>query len=370
MIYLDHAATTPMLDSARQAMLEWMQPEKIGNPGSVHQNGKQAREAVELARKRVAHLIGAKPEEIIFTSGATESNALYRRLWMTVATSAAEHSSNHRPSEKTIPVNHAGLVEEKTLDEFLTNDSEIEVVSAIFVNNETGAINNIRRLANVAYRHGVLFHTDAAQALGHTEVDVDASKIDLMTIASHKLGGPMGVGALYVRKGLKDEISPMFYGGHQEFGLRPGTENVPAIAGFGAAANDAMKSLGRRREHFSKLYEAFTKTLQANMDRPFFLNGERGRNANFVENIMSIHIPGIQGESLILMLDTRDICVSAGSACNADSKTVSKTLLAMGLDETEAAQTIRVSTGFSTTEDEVIEAAKAIADACKIIAKF
>lgn len=370
MIYLDHAATTPMLDSARQAMLEWMQPEKIGNPGSVHQNGKEARKAVEIAREQVAHLIGAKPEEIIFTSGATESNALYRRLWVPIATSAAEHSSNHRPSEKTIPVNQAGLVEEKTLDEFLTNDNEIEVVSAILVNNETGAVNTSSRLAWIAHRHGVLFHTDAAQALGYLNIDVHVCGIDLMTIASHKLGGPMGIGALYVRKDLKDEISPMLYGGHQEFGLRPGTENVPAIVGFGEVAAAATMDADERSDHAGKLYRAFVGALQANMDRPFFFNGERGKNANFVENIMSIHIPGIQGESLILMLDTRDICVSAGSACNADSKTVSKTLLAMGLDETEAAQTIRVSTGFNTTEEEVIEAAKAIADACKIISKF
>jgi len=374
MIYLDHAATTPVKPRALNEMMHVMAYQHPGNPGSIHACGREASEAVKHAREQVAALINAEPEEIIFTSGATESNSLFASMVglrdMLFLSTRMEHSSVRSlmcGSSVYVPYHKEHGVDVSALQIAASGFHTMpRVMSVMWVNNETGTIFPIWKLAEICEAEGIEMHTDASQAVGHIPVDVKAAGVDYMTFSAHKFGGPMGVGALYVKGGVQKRHRQLMYGGRQEFGIRPGTENVPGIVGFGAAAEIAMKDMKEERLVYHQLRHAFLSTLRSYMTKPFFVNGGEA----VVDNIISLTIPGVNSESLLLMLDTKEICVSAGSACNAHGSNVSSVLLAMGLSEADAACTIRISFGWNTTFSEVNTAAMEIAKAASVILKL
>lgn len=374
MIYLDHAATTPIKPRALNEMIQVMAYQYPGNPGSIHACGRVAADAVKHAREQVAALINAEPEEIIFTSGATESNSLFASMVglqkKFLISTKMEHSSvRSLPSESAmcIPYHHNYSADVVKIPDALTGFRVApRVMSVMWVNNETGTIFPVWKLAEICEAEGIEMHTDASQAVGHIPVDVKAAGVDYMTFSAHKFGGPMGVGALYVKGGVQKRHSPLMYGGHQEFGIRPGTENIPGIVGFGAAAEIAMKDMKEERRKYHQLRTAFLATLRSYITKPYYING----GENVVDNIISLTIPDVNSESLLLMLDAKGICVSAGSACNAHGSNVSSVLLAMGLSEADAACTIRISLGWDTTLDEVNTAAREIARAASVILKL
>lgn len=374
MIYLDHAATTTVKPRALNEMMHVMAYQHPGNPGSIHACGREAADAVKHAREQVAALINAEPEEIIFTSGATESNSLFASMVglrdMLLVSTRMEHSSVRAlpcASALYIPYHPEHGADIAAILRALAGFRIApRVMSVMWVNNETGQIFPVWKLAEICETDGIEMHTDASQAVGHIPVDVKAAGVDYMTFSAHKFGGPMGVGALYVKGGVQKRHIPLMHGGHQEFGIRPGTENVPGIVGFGAAAEIAMKDMEEERLMYHQLRHAFLSTIRSYMTKPFFVNGGEA----VVDNIISLTIPGVNSESLLLMLDTKEICVSAGSACNAHGSNVSSVLLAMGLSEADAACTIRISFGWNTTFSEVNAAALEIAKAASVILKL
>lgn len=385
MIYLDHAATTPVLPSVLNEMLYWMQPEHVGNPGSVHSQGRSAQQAVARARQQLADLIRAEPEEIIFTSGASESNTLWHRL-VEKRFEASEYdiilysaTSHHSVTNSSYPISSAPIrysyydgcvdldwIREK-IEDYEKIGTRVKAISVEWVNNETGAINPIRKIAEIAHDHDIILHVDASQAVGHIPIDVADIYIDFMTISGHKFGGPMGVGALYVNRNWKRKLlTPDISGGGQEFGLRAGTENVPGIVGLGKAAEIAMRRMQIWIKHWHHLRRVFSLAIFPDIGTSFQISSP----LYYVPNIISLTIPGINSEALLLMLDTKGVCISAGSACAAHGTEPSHVLLAMGMSREDAACTVRISMGVSTTEQEMRDAVAAIVDAVKILKKM
>lgn len=361
LIYMDYAATTPT--DAR--VLGAMQPyfsDKFGNPSSIYALGRESKAAVEAAREKAAKLINAKPEEIVFTSGGTESNnfALNGILQANankgnhIITSKIEHHAVLEPChflEKYgfqvtyLNVDKNGLVDPDDVRKAITNKTVI--ISIMHANNEIGTIQPIAEISRIAKEKGVHFHTDAVQTVGAVEVDVEKMGVDLLSASAHKLYGPKGVGALYIRKGTK--IFPFIRGGGQERNRRASTENVPGIVGFGKAAEIAKAEMNERDAHIVPLRDKLLKGIMEKIPE-VVLNGHPERR--LTKNI-NVSIKYIEGESMLLNLDMEGICASTGSACSSGTLDPSHVLLAIGLSHEMAHGSIRFTLGKENTEAEV-----------------
>jgi cysteine desulfurase len=352
-IYLDHNATAPLLPAAREAMLAFLGPP--ANPSSAHREGAGARAAVEAARADVAALIGGAPGEIVFTSGATEANNLALRAVggeATIVTTAIEHASVLEPARagararlRVVPVDAEGRL---AVDALCAAATGAALASVGLANGEMGAVAPVGDVAAALGPRRVLVHSDAAQAVGRIPVDVRRLGVDLLSLSSHKLGGPSGVGALWVRSGVR--LAPLLLGGPQERGRRAGSENVAAIVGFGAAARAVGRHLGAATAAARALTERLWDGLVARVPG-VVRNGPAGEPR--LPNTLNVTFPGCAGESLVVLLDLAGVAVSAGSACAAGALEPSHVLLAMGRDPSAARGGLRLSVGPQTTADEI-----------------
>ena len=360
-IYADHAATTPTSPAAVQAMLAAMK-DTWGNPSSLHTVGQQAAEALAGARARIAARLGCAPQEVIFTSGGTEAdNQALRsaacqgaaRGKKHIISTAFEHHAVLHTLDKLaaegfeitlLPVGEKGLVTPDQLRDALRPDTCL--VSIMYANNEIGTIQPIRELGAVCRAAGVVFHTDAVQAVGHLPINVAADNIDMLSLSAHKFGGPRGVGALYARKGLR--LEPLLCGGAQERGRRAGTENLPGILGMTAALDEAC---GAMAEVTARLVPLRDELIAGLSQIPHgALNGDAVQR---LPGNVSFCFEGIEGESLLLLLDDKGICASSGSACTSGSLDPSHVLLAIGRVHDVAHGSLRLSLGEDTTEEQI-----------------
>jgi len=360
-VYMDHSATTPVRPEVVEAMMPYF-GESFGNASSVHGFGQEGRSAVESAREKVASLIGADPEEIIFTSGGTESDNLaivgtanaQVKKGRHVITSAIEHHAVLNTCtalakagfEATVlPVDGGGLVDPEELARSLRPDTVL--VSVMTANNEVGVIEPVAELAAIAHRAGAAFHTDAVQAAGKVPLKVDELDVDLLTISAHKFYGPKGIGALYRRKGTR--ILPIMRGGHHERKLRPGTENVPGIVGMAAALELACGEMPREMERLRGLRDRLQVGIM-NGIADVRLNGDPDHR---LPHLLNVSIIGAEGESILLSLDAYGIACSTGSACTSGSLEPSHVLIAMGIPPEIAHGSLRFSLGRMNTGEDV-----------------
>lgn len=360
MIYLDHNATTPVLPEVFEAMRPYFCDE-WGNPSSAYRFGSKLKASIGAAREQVAGLIGALPEEIIFTSCATESNnaAIQAALKADPAkrhiiTSAVEHSSvlNHcQALEKEgcrvtcLPVNREGLLNIGDLENALTD--ETAVVSLIWANNETGVLFPIQKIAELCQQSGVLFHCDAVQAAGKVEINLRQAPVDYLSLSGHKFYAPKGVGVLYVRR--NSPFVPFLHGGHQENGLRGGTENVPLIVGLGKAAELASSRL----RNFDGKMRPLRDILETSILTKITNAEVNGHSALRLANTTNITFRGVESEALLVLLDQAGICASKGSACLGNSDGPSHVIKAMKPEGVTARESLRFSLGIHSREDEV-----------------
>ena len=356
-VYFDWNATTPLDPIVREAMLPWLDA-RFGNPSSRHEYGRQARAAIDEARSRVAAAVGAHPTEVLFTSGGTEANNLFikgaaaARKPGVIAISAVEHPCVREPARqlsrtgwqlREIAVDGQGLVSASDWDAAL--EEKPALASVMLANNETGALQDVARFAQQARAKGVWLHTDAVQALGKIEVDFRRLGVHGLTISSHKLGGPLGAGALVLDKRV--ELVPLIAGGGQERGLRSGTENVAAIVGFGVACERAVARQGEEAKRLSVLRDRLVELLGSCGARVFSAQAAR------LPNTVFFAMERIDGETLVAKLDRAGFACASGSACSSANPEPSHTLLAMGVDEEMARGAVRLSLGRDSTEDEV-----------------
>lgn len=382
MIYLDNAATTKISPSVFNSMIPYLK-EEFGNAGSSYELGRKAHNAIAQARQQVANCVGAKPEQIVFTSGGTEANNLALKGVVSylksqnkthLVASAIEHDSVLNTIKEMnikdgfdvtyLGVNDRGNILLNELEDKIREDTGL--CSVMYVNNEIGSVNDVVSLSQVAHKKGALFHTDCVQALGDFEIDVKVINCDFLSISSHKIHGAKGVGALYIKN--KEIISPLINGGlGQEFGVRGGTENVAGIVGFGTACDLLNKNFQINSKRIAQLKVIFYETLcnELNDGRTiYFYNGNSPYNKG---KTLSICFRGVDAQSLVLYLDTKQIYVSSGSACRNHSSEPNKTLLAIGLSEEDAQSTIRVSFTHYLTESQIVYAAKTLAEAVKAL---
>lgn len=371
-IYLDHAATTPLSEAARAAMTPYLD-DRFGNASSAHAPGREARKGVDEAREQVAAVVGARPDEIVFTSGGTEADnlAIKGAAWHGreqgrdgIVVTAIEHHAVLDPARwlgrqgfrvREVGVDEHGVVRLDALAAAV--DDKTALVSVMWANNEVGTIQPVAEAARIAHEAGARFHTDAVQAVPW--LDVDAGAADLLTIAAHKHGGPKGVGALVVRRGVK--IQPLLHGGGQERDVRSGTYNVAGIVGFGAAASEVAAN----RDAWSAAVAPLRDHLQERITS--VLDGVRvnGHPAGRLPNNLHVCIEGVDGEPLILLLDAAGIAASQGSACSSGAAEPSYVLAALGVPRELAKGTLRLTLGRGTTEADVDRAADAVVDAVK-----
>lgn len=348
MSYLDFNATAPMPDCVTDAVLAAMR--QTGNPSSVHGYGRQARAIVETARSEVARLVGVTPEQVVFTSGATEANILALRGCgrARVLVSAVEHESVLTATDdpEIIPVDAAGRIDLGALERLLSEETAPAVVSVMLANNETGVIQPVADVAALAHAAGALVHCDAVQAPGRIAVDFTALDVDMMSLSAHKLGGPKGVGALITRRNLP--LRALQRGGGQERGLRGGTENLPGIAGFGAAAGWALECTDRVGA-VAALRDDMERRLRAAVPDVRIFGSEVVR----LGNTSCIGLPGLAAETQVMALDLAGVAVSAGAACSSGKVKPSHVLEAMGADADLAGSAIRISLGPTTTAAEI-----------------
>ncbi len=369
-VYLDNAATTPLDPRVLEAMLPHLGGRR-GNPSSLHALGASAREAVEEARASVAALVGASAEEIVFTSGGTEADDLgvlglarsapaEKRH---VVVSRVEHAAVREAARRLeaegfevtlIEVDEDGLVDPADLADALRPETAFAAV--VWANNEVGTIEPVRELARICAERDVPFHTDAVQAAGRVPLDVGEVPASTLALSAHKLYGPQGVGALYVRKGVP--LEPISYGGGQEGGLRSGTHNVAGIVGFGVAARLAREELDERVAHESGLRDAILAGVARIPD--VRLNGHPERR---LSNNVHLTVEGVEAESLVLFLDALGYAIGSGSACSSGEHKASPVLLAMGRDEREAFSVVRVTVGKENTAAEVEDFLEAFSEA-------
>ncbi|HHP51194.1 MAG TPA: cysteine desulfurase NifS [Moorella mulderi] len=362
-IYLDHSATTPVRPEVREAMEPFLGPTAFGNPSSVlYSWGREARRAVEEARSKVARLIGAQPEEIIFTSGGTEADNLallgvawaHRERGRHIITSSIEHQAVLQPLKYLegqgfevtyLPVTPEGLVEVEQLSRALRKDTIL--VSVMYVNNEIGTIQPIEEIGRLARERGIIFHTDAVQAAGKIPINVEKLSVDLLSLSAHKIYGPKGVGALYVRKGV--DLHPLLFGGGQERGIRPGTENVPGIVGMGRAAELALQEMDKEMPRLQALRDKLVKGVLGRIE-DLVLTGHREKR---IPNHASFCFAHVEGESLLVELDCKGVAASSGSACSTGEAGPSHVLLALGLPPELAHGSLRLTLGRDNTEEDI-----------------
>ena len=403
MIYLDNAATTALSETARKAMEPYLSG-YYGNPSSIYRFGQEARKAVEESRQTIASLLHISPREIYFTGGGTESDnwaissvvlerALKKEKSAHLITSTIEHPAVLRTCSffeslgvkvSRIPVDKEGFLNLEILEKVLQEESSLRkteesshcLISVMAANNEIGTIENLKEIGRLAKEYGAVFHTDAVQAFGQIPLDMEEMRIDLLSASSHKIHGPKGVGLLYIRKGLK--LPSFLHGGAQERGLRAGTENVPGIVGFSAAAKEAFSTMEERGRKKVALRDLFFKRLLEEIP------GVKISGVNPLEDegigespespfLSSLHhrlpgnvhicLPGVEGESVLLLLDQKGICASSGSACASGSLEPSHVLLAIGKSHEEAYSGLRLSLEETLTEEELEYTVRAIKEA-------
>jgi cysteine desulfurase len=366
-VYLDHAATTPVREEVFEAMKPFFGP-RFGNPSSTHRWGREARAALDEARERVGRCLGARADEICFTSGGTEGDnlailgawrALKAKGRTAVVTTPIEHkailgavhqAAREGAEERMLAMTSDGLVEQKSFDDLV--DDAVAVCTVMWVNNEIGTIQPVPALAAKAKERGALFHTDAVQAFGKIPIDAQKQQFDFLTISGHKFGAPKGIGALFIRRGTS--LEPLMHGGTQDRGRRPGTENVAAAVGLARAAE---LTLSECEEHCARLLK-LRKRLEAGILAKVPDAVIHGRGAERAPHIVNVSVPGTDSESLLMALDLRGIAASGGSACQSGSISPSHVLSAIGVRPDLASAAVRMSLGSLTTDhciDRVIE---------------
>lgn len=369
MIYLDYNATTPMCDEARAAMAPYLKGD-FGNPSSIHAAGRKARAAIDDARDTIASLIQAKPHEIIFTSGGTEScnlavlglarcrssgggHVISNKAEHHAVLNALEHLEKNEGFEVTwLEVSRDGLLDLDQLAEAIR--PETRLVSIMSANNETGVIQPISEISKICRERGVLLHSDMVQSFG--KIDIDVSLVDAASFAAHKFYGPKGAGFLYLRSGLS--IQPMMFGGAHENERRPGTENVAAIAGMAAAAEFTLRDRDREQDRQLKLRNDLWREIKDAVAEA----DQNGEGAPRLANTLNVSFPGLDSEMMLIALDLKGVCASSGSACMVGSVVASHVLLAMGLPMEHARSAVRFSLGKQTTANEIEVAGKAIGE--------
>ena len=367
MIYLDYNATTPLCDAAREAMLPYLD-RHFGNPSSVHAAGREARAAIDDARDKLGAFLHAKPGEIIFNSGATEScnlgvlglarsassrggHIISNKAEHHAVLNAVEHLENREGFEVTwLNVSETGMVDLDQLADSIRPDTKL--VSIMTANNETGVIQPMREISRICRERGVLLHSDMVQAFG--KIDIDASLVDAASFASHKFYGPKGAGFLFLRSGLP--IQPLMFGGAHENQRRPGTENVAGIAGMAAAADWVLRDADEEHQREAQLRDEFWRRIA----KVFPDAQQNGDPTHRLANTLNASFIGVDSETMLMALDLEGVCASSGSACMVGSVRASHVLLAMGLPMESARSAIRLSLGRPTTTEEIANAADAL----------
>lgn len=359
MIYLDNAASTQIHEDVLDSMLPYLK-EQYGNASSIHRYGRLARKAIEKARKQIALLINADPSEILITSGGTESNnTVLRGISLNgssnqIITSSIEHDAILEPCRHLaknglivdyLPVDKLGMVDPVELENHLSDSTSL--VSIMFGNNEVGTVQKISEIAKICNEKKIPFHTDAVQAVGKIPIDVKELGIDLLSISSHKLHGPKGIGALFIKNGIK--IDPVILGGGQEHGLRSGTENVANIVGFGKACEIAKNNLDKNIDYVTKLRDILIEKILHEIPE-VTLNGDPKSR---LPNNVHFTFLGVNGEDLIIKLDEYGIAASTGSACSVNTQRASHVLQAMGFSHEQITGSLRLTMGIFNTEKEI-----------------
>lgn len=366
-VYLDHAATTPVREEVFEAMKPFYGP-RFGNPSSTHRWGREARAALDEARERVGRCLGARPDEICFTSGGTEAdNLAILGSWRAqkkegrkavVATPiehkailGAVHQAAHEGAEERfLTMTSEGVIDRDSFNRLV--DDQVAICSTMWVNNEIGTIQPVPELAAIAKERGAMVHTDAVQAFGKVKIDARTQKFDFLTISGHKFGAPKGIGALFIRRGT--HLEPLMHGGMQDRGRRPGTENVAAAVGLARAAELALAECEAHCERLRELRDRLEAGIVARVPDVIV----HGRGAERAPHILNVSVPGTDSESLLMALDLRGIAASGGSACQSGSISPSHVLTAIGVRPELASAAVRMSLGALTTDrciDRVIE---------------
>jgi len=370
-IFLDHASTTKVDEDVIQAMLPYFS-QYFGNPSSIHAFGREARQAIDTARTHVGDIIGARDDEIIFTAGGTESDnlAIKGLAYLNkdkrttkgphIITSTIEHPGvlevcRHLETQgfqvKYLPVDNQGLIDLETLRSSISKNTFL--FSFMFANNEIGTIEPIEEIGKIAQEHEIMFHTDAVQAVTKVPIDVKKQHIDMLALSSHKIYGPKGIGALYIRNGVK--IQPIIHGGGHEKGMRSSTLNTPGIVGLGKACELAKKRMATDNSRMKTLRDSLIKNVLQIEES--YLNGHPEKR---LANNAHFRFTGIEGESLLLGLDEQGIATSTGSACSSKKLQASHVLLAIGLDPVQAHGSLRISLGRENTKEDMAQTSKVL----------
>ena len=362
MIYFDNAASTAVHPEVVKEMMPYFDTQ-YGNPSSIHQFGRKAKNAIEKARKQVATLIGAEPNEILFTSGGTESNNTILDGVLTsnsepypehIITSSIEHEAVLQPCKEFenvgikityLPVDEHGIVNPDDITNSI--NEQTVMVSIMFANNEVGTIQPIKEISEICKKYQIPLHTDAVQAVGKIPINVKDLGVDALSISSHKINGPKGIGALFIKKGLM--VTPQILGGGQENGMRSGTENVASIVGFGKACEIAKERLNRNISHFQTLHSSILSKITKEISH-VKLNGHPEKR---IFNNVHLTFMGVNGEDLIIKLDEHGIAASTGSACSVHTQKASHVLKAMGFNHEQITGSLRISFGYMNTLDEI-----------------
>ena len=355
MIYLDNAATTPLLERVKETIIYHL--DDFGNPSSIHSEGTKAKRMLEEAREKIASYIHAEPDEIIFTSGGTESNNLALNCYGTEehfvvgpCVSNIEHHSILGNDDKAVFYTTDGIANSENFEKRLESYGGYSpsICSVMLVNNEIGTVQPIKELVSIAHKHGYLFHTDAVAACGYMSIDVKELDVDAVSIAGHKFGAPKGIGALYIKKEVQDKFPAIFYGGSQEFGIRPGTENVIGAYAMAIALEVMTVLYDRYSIEFDKMKQCIEESILNIPDS--YINCYDSPRCN---HIISARFNGVDAETLVLTLDSMGVAVSAKSACSSSDGQVSHVLKAIGLTDEEASSTIRISIGPKSSFEEI-----------------
>lgn len=361
-VYLDHNSTTPVDPEVVEAMLPYLSGD-FGNASSVHLYGRDAKVVLENAREKIASILNCQPSELYFTSGGTESDniaVLGTAFQMSpekkhLVVGATEHHAVLEPAEflrrrqgftlDLLPVDREGLSLSEKLEGLINDNTAL--VSVMHANNETGTIHDVKTLAEISHRRGVLFHTDAVQSVGKIEVDVKELGVDMLSLTAHKVYGPKGIGAIFIKQGVK--IAPLFYGGQHEKGRRPGTENIVGVVGLAKTLELAEKRREEDSLRLKKLSDYFIDAVLAKIPDVYF-NGSRERR---IPQTVNLSFKGVEGESIILSLDMKNIAVSSGSACTSGVTEPSHVLMAMGIPAVVSQGSVRFSMGHVTTREQL-----------------
>ena len=376
MIYLDNAASTQIHPVVIEEMIPFLK-EQYGNPSSIHSLGRLSHKAIQNARKKIADLIHCQPEEILLTSGGTESNntALLgianSNSKKHIITSSIEHDAILEPCKKLekegseityVPVDSDGLLNSEKIRESISKDTCL--VTIMFANNEVGTIQPIKEISKICKENKVIFHTDAIQAVGKVDINVKELDLDLLSLSSHKINGPKGVGALYIKKGI--QIDPFILGGGQENGLRSGTENVASIVGFGKACQLAKENMESNVSNFTSLRDSLVSKIMKQISHVSF-NGHKEKR---IPNNAHLTFLGVNGEDLIIKLDENGIAASTGSACSVRVQKASHVLKAMGFDHEQITGSLRLTVGISNNESEIEKTVEILKKVVKELREF